>query len=484
MIRSLRSRIALGTTVATAAVVLVAAVAVWFAGRTLLWRTIDTKLLEREHNYLQNGIPVPMHPQANRDLENPTSSFLTQVLLADGTELHRSPTLPAGIDLRGVLASGAPAGSIVAIRLADGRPARGWWIDCRTRVFGPGAGGGGREALALAPSSQAVVAIQVYDMKAFSDELERLAWLLAAVWVSAVALSALVSAWLCGAVLRPVDRLSLAIQAVDPTSVGAPIIGAAVPPEMQVLVERLNDLFRRVEDAMRREKTTIANIAHELRTPIAGLRTTLEFAQARPSDPGARQVQDRCLRMVLQMQGMVANLLTMARLEAGQDVLRREPVDVVPLVQDCWEPLEPQAEQRQLQLVWQLPDHAICATAREQLRPILMNLFDNAVSYTPLGGAVSIRCTAGEGGLELVVANDTDGTLTDTSRIFEPFWRGDHARSGGTHCGLGLALVQRMARCLGAEVAAQADGPAKRFEIRLRLPASPAALPAPEFSAA
>ncbi len=322
MTSSLRSRIALGTTVATAVVVLVATVCVWFAAQALLLSNVDTKLRNHARNYHQAGVIIPGH-SAHEPQAVISGEFLLQVLTPNRVELHRSPTLAAGESLSPILDATSQPEDIVSLRLRE-RPVRGMWLRAAARAphehdLAQGKAGD--------LSGGEVLTLQAYDMTAPFSELTRLAWLLGSVWVGAVMLSALVSAWLCRAVLRPVDRLSQVIQGIEPVSMRGAITDDLVPPEMLPLVARLNELFARVEDAIAREKATIASIAHELRTPIAGLRTTLEVALARPSEPAVRQVQERCLGMVVQMQAMVSNLLTLARLEAGQEKLALEPVE-------------------------------------------------------------------------------------------------------------------------------------------------------------
>lgn len=465
MIASLRSRIALGTTVATAVVVLVAAVSVWFAGQAILWRTVDHRLDDHARAFDEHGVPIFERGHEAFGTGQAGGYFLLQVLRPDHREVLRSFTLTGSESLAPLL--DAPPRTIVDLRLASGRQVRGLWLPGmahRMHATGEDAAAGGTL------EGMPVVALEAYDTTAFHAELTRLGYLLAMVWVGAVALSALISVWLCRAVLRPVDRLSAVIERIDPERLDGTVADAPVPPEMRVLVTRLNELFVRVQDTMTREKATIASIAHELRTPIAGLRTTLEFALGRAADPGARQVQERCLALVVQMQAMVANLLTLARLEAGQEVLAREPVEMVGLLEACWEQVECAAVSRQLEVRWQLPERAVITSAREQLRSVLVNILDNAVSYTPVGKAITIVCALSGEQLALSVTNDTDGTLQAADRVFEPFWRGDRARSGGLHCGLGLALVQRLVRCLGGTVSATVPAGAARFELHLTLP--------------
>jgi signal transduction histidine kinase len=468
MISSLRGRIALGTTVATALVVLTAAVTVWLCSQAIFQRTIDSKLMDRTRSMQQRGVLIRTATwKEPLPAEIPTSNFLLQVLHSDLSELQRSPSMTPSESLVGLLRS--PMGQIVDLTMQDGRPVRGVWVQVQTRHFAPQSGASPSSEGDL---SQPVLALLVYDMSAIYGELHRLSWLLLATWIGAVILSALVSVWLCRAVLRPVNHLSQTIQDIDPTNLTARIDTDRVPVEMTVVFQRLNDLFDRVQGAINREKATIANIAHELRTPIAGLRTTLEFAMARQGDASARQVHDRCLGMVLQMQAMITNLLTLARLEAGQDAWHPEKVDIVDLLHETWDVMTPQARARKLNVVWSIPEHATLVSSREQLRLVVSNLLDNATSHTPAGGDIEIKACIEGAWMLLLVANATDGSLTDVASVFEPFWRGDKARSGGTHCGLGLALVQRLVRCLHGTIEAAVTTD-KRFMIRIQLPLAP-----------
>jgi len=270
-------------------------------------------------------------------------------------------------------------------------------------------------------------------------------------------------------VLRPVDRLSQAILTVDPVTLKPPISTSAAPDEILPVIERLNILFGKVESAFAHEKATIANIAHELRTPIAGLRTTLEFALAGAAAGAPLPIQEKCLAITIRMQAMIANLLTLARLEAGLETCERQPMDLSEAVRSTWELREQQAIDRALTVHWRLPASAMVDSAPEQLGMVLNNVLDNAVSHTPHRGVIEISITPRADTLVLDVVNTTDGSLVNLDKVFQPFWRGDHARSGGVHCGLGLALCQRIVALLGGSISAEIEQP-EQFRLRLVLP--------------
>ena len=478
--QSLRMRITLGTIASTAIVVSLSALCVWVAGRAVFTRTIEGKLIDRAVIWQERGIAVSSHLSHWRDVQAPDlppSSFMAQILDDQRHEIDHSPSMPTNESFVQILERGVPPGQVVALRLDDGRPYLCIWVKTFSRAPASPAGtplpAPGPPGLA----SQPLIALIAYDMSSFDNELTRLGWLLIGLWVAAVVLSAVISLWLCRAVLSPVRRLSQTIKDIDPSNLTARVGTDDVPVEMMEVLQRLNDLFTRVEMAIQREKTTIANIAHELRNPIAGLRTTLEFARARQCEAGAKQTQERCLVMVVQMQSMVGNLLTLARLEAGQETWLPEEVDVVHLLHATWELHASRASERALTIAWGGAESALITSSREQVRVIASNLLDNAVSYALGGSCITVSVMRLEGQLRLTMANPTDGTLRDASLVFRPFWRGDQARLVGTHCGLGLALVERIVRCLHGTIAAAVDSQGL-FTITLTLPThAPLAVP-------
>src|SRR5699024_6135343 len=123
------------------------------------------------------------------------------------------------------------------------------------------------------------------------------------------------------------------------------------------------------------EKTFLAAAAHELRTPLSGLRTTLEVALSRPRPAQAYyQPLHQCLDITQQMQSMIDNLLCLARMDAGQAAVKLEPVDLIDLLANCWQPLVARANERGLDADWQInpPVHR-ALTDRQKLRMVLQN---------------------------------------------------------------------------------------------------------------
>lgn len=470
---SLARRIVIAATLSTAGAVAVAGASMWLTMRATLLHTLDSELNERTQRMTQRGAwmlrPgggwrrfVPSEYQAEG------GTWFMQVMEAStGTELHRSPSLLEGQQLT-ALAPDPLDGTAITTRLADGR---------RVRLL----------AVNIAPPAnlqsppgnehdRPPVPAKVYlaaSTGTIDGQLHDLIVVLLGTWIVATGLAGAVSSWLSRTVLRPVRDLSSAITSAEPTRPGARIDLVDGPRELQPVVERLNELFARVEAAFQRERTTIADIAHELRTPVTVLRTTLEFSLAREHLPHSRDVQERCLRTAVHLQGLIGSLLMLARLEAGQEPLTAAPCDAARILDDCWEPLRERATARSMPLAWNVPAALPITTAADKLQIILSNLLDNAVSHGIDGGALTVDASASDGRMRIAVTNATGDQAIDADAIFTPFWRGDASRTGTAHSGLGLALARRIAKLLNGTL--QAAWHERRFTITLDLPLAPAA---------
>jgi two-component system, OmpR family, phosphate regulon sensor histidine kinase PhoR len=165
--------------------------------------------------------------------------------------------------------------------------------------------------------------------------------------------------------------------------------------------------------------------------------------------------------------------LQIARLESGQQSFELTNVPVAPLIDECAEQFAEIAATKQISLTAELCDRSLAAWADEEgVRTILTNLVDNAIKYTPNGGAVVIRAVPAAASLTLEVADTGIGIAEkDLARIFERFYRVDKARSrelGGT--GLGLSIVKHLAQSFGGNVSVESQLH-KGTTFRVELPA-------------
>ena len=285
--------------------------------------------------------------------------------------------------------------------------------------------------------------------------LEKVRLLLGVGGGCALVVLTLLAAWLVHRALGPLQSLSRDISRFP---VGGPSRFATPPhaAELEPVVERLNSLMERVGRTLARERGFAMGAAHELRTPLAGLRARLELALSRPrSAEEYRAELSEALHIEQGLESMVNHLLLLARLgQEGTGAFVLKPLAVGQFLRASWGEFFDRAEHRQLRVSIRVPDGGPELTTSEDLMALLIrNLLDNAVAYTPEGGRITIEAAPTAEAWEISVSNTNPGIVeADLPRMAEPFWRARRQESAqdGKHAGLGLALCHRIAAELGA----------------------------------
>jgi two-component system phosphate regulon sensor histidine kinase PhoR len=240
--------------------------------------------------------------------------------------------------------------------------------------------------------------------------------------------------------------------------------------QIMLVVQDLSEL-RRLE-MVRRE--FVANVSHELRTPLASLKALTETLQEGAiDDPQAAKMF--LGRMQVEVEGLsqlVQELLELSRIESGRVALRRETTDVVQLVRQAAERLQPQASRQGIGLTVQaepgLPELSIDG---DRVQQVIINLVHNAIKFTPPGGRVTVATRASPEGVEVSVSDTGVGiSPEDLPRIFERFYKGDRSRSGGG-TGLGLAIAKHTIQAHGGRIWAESTpGRGSTFTFLLPVP--------------
>lgn len=248
------------------------------------------------------------------------------------------------------------------------------------------------------------------------------------------------------------------------------VVSAAGAGADRAVVMVLHDITDRVRlERVRRD--FVANVSHELRTPVTGIQTMAEnLANGAMEDPSVAQhflghIQDSSRRLV----ALVDDLLDLARAESGQ-VRSLEKVQVSTTVKSVTSELEHGEKAARLNLISNVPTDLQVLANADSLRQIITNLIDNAIKYSPEGGAIEISAEGTDSFVVLHVADHGIGIPPeDHTRIFERFYRVDRARSreiGGT--GLGLSIVKHLTESLGGSVDVDsAPGRGSVFSVRL-----------------
>ena len=267
---------------------------------------------------------------------------------------------------------------------------------------------------------------------------------------------------------RPVQRMNeLASSFADGSDLSARI---DVNPEtdgneLHRLSITINGMLERLESAFKREQQFTSDAAHELRTPLNAIITQSEYALSRESADEKDEAVARILDTAEGMNHMVRQLLMLARLESGR-LERGELCQLDTLLAGVAEDLIPAAEERGMNLRAELVPCEIRAD-RAMLTRAVVNLLDNAVRYGRENGQISLSLTKDEQHVLISVKDDGPGLRPEElEHVFTRFWRADSSRAtAGT--GIGLALVDSIARAHGGSVTAHSGEPGVIFTIRL-----------------
>ncbi|MCC7412862.1 MAG: sensor histidine kinase N-terminal domain-containing protein [Gammaproteobacteria bacterium] len=249
--------------------------------------------------------------------------------------------------------------------------------------------------------------------------------------------------------LEPLNRLARAILQRDPARLD-PLPVRSVAVEVRPLVDNINRLFDRLRRVIDAERNFTADAAHELRTPLAGIKTQTQLAtrtrDAHTREHALAQIErgvDRATRLVEQ-------LLTLARFDPDSTPLQSVEIDPGDVLQTIVAELRPLAKAKGITLQMDVRERAWIRADRNALAILSRNLLDNAVRYTPKGGTVETGVSTGGGLVTLHVADSGPGVpAQERERVFDRFYRHTRQLPGS---GLGLSIVRRIAALEGAEI--------------------------------
>lgn len=284
--------------------------------------------------------------------------------------------------------------------------------------------------------------------------IERAARFLAVASCSLMMLTAVVLAWLLRRGLAPLEMLSASAAEITPRR---PLFhapqGAHAAAELSVLARALEGATQRLEDAFVRQQVFVHDAAHELKTAVTIVKSSLQLLASRPRTAreyarGLETCQDDCSRM----EELVQRMLQLARFEREPQV-KTTGCDVAEVARDVAAQMERIAEIRQVKVTVEAPPSLTALLSEDACSSMLANLMLNAVQYTPAGGMVTTRVLAAQ--TVMVEVSDTGRGITpeDLPHLFERFWRGDNSRARTTGgVGLGLSICKAIVDGCGGEI--------------------------------
>jgi two-component system heavy metal sensor histidine kinase CusS len=300
--------------------------------------------------------------------------------------------------------------------------------------------------------------IQVAQDRSADDRfLKQFAALLAAVLALGVVASAVIASKVTKRGLRPLGEMTRALKRVGPKQLHERVTAVGWPRELQPLAIAFDDMLDRLENSFTRLSQFSADLAHELRTPIANIRGETEVALTRPRTPEEyRAVIESTLAECQHLTHIVDNLLFLARTETAEGHLHCVTFDGRAAVEKIAAFYEPAAEEQKLTITCSgeadfFADEMLFGRA-------LSNLLENALHHTPAGGSILISI-ANRGAHSEISVKDTGSGIAPEHlpRVFDRFYRADSARSSDGS-GLGLALVKSIADLHGGSATIESEG--------------------------
>ncbi len=283
----------------------------------------------------------------------------------------------------------------------------------------------------------------------------------------------IIGGWfIIGIGLAPLRKLTNAVSRVNERDFHLNMDKSDLTVELVPIHDKLNQSLDALRIAFEREKEAIADISHELRTPVAGLLATLEVALRRPRTAEQYQTTlEECRAISKQLAQLVERVMTLAYLDADQTKVNRFETDAAALAEGCAAVIRPLSESQSLTFHTDIDGPTTLETDPDKLREVMINLLHNAVEYNRPGGQIELRVhSAKDGGAVVEVADTGIGMTTEVqAKIFERFYRADPSRTQtGIHAGLGLAIVKEYVNRLGGTIAVESEiGRGSTFRVTL-----------------
>ena len=257
--------------------------------------------------------------------------------------------------------------------------------------------------------------------------------------------------------LAPLSRLERAVSHRSHLDL-SPVEVRDVPAEVRPLVDEVNELMTRLGKTLDFQNRFIADAAHQLKTPVAGLKTQIELALREPDPERARHSLAQLYVSADRLSRLVRQLLTLARNEPGaMDALKLNALDLNAFALEISMEWAPQAIRNGVDLGFEGGDAVVINAEPDRLRELINNLIDNAVRYSRQGGRVTVAVSRGDEGNGLLSISDDGPSIPpeERTRIFERFHRllGGHTEGSG----LGLAIVSEIASLHGARITLEED---------------------------
>jgi heavy metal sensor kinase len=357
-----------------------------------------------------------------------TNGYFYVIWRRDGQELSRSANAPADIEI--------PVREGPLPRPGDAPGPRP--LEVRGKY---------REAAAFTPPGEIV--LTGHSIARELGELRLTAFQLTGVGSAIFLLGILGGWWIVSRAIRPISDISTAAVKISGGDLSQRINVAETESELGRLATVLNSTFARLDTAFTQQRQFTSDAAHELRTPISVMLTQTQTTLNRERSAGEyREAIESCQRAAQRMRRLIESLLELAKLDAGQQPMKRLQFDLGQTARDCAAMVGPLAEQRHVKISCDVPA-LNCMGDSDRLSQVVTNLVTNAINYNKENGEVRIGGSIKNGSVILTVTDSGIGiSPEDVAHVFDRFYRADKSRSTRS-TGLGLAISKAIVEAHG-----------------------------------
>lgn len=305
-------------------------------------------------------------------------------------------------------------------------------------------------------------------------DIARMTRIIAPVGIAIFLLAPLGGFFLASRAIEPLQRIITTTERLRPSHLDERLTIRGVEDELDQLAHKINQFLDQIADHLTMHREFLANAAHELRSPLAAIQSSVEVTLQKPRSREDYEellysIDDECHHL-----GQLVNqLLVLAASEAGVLEVRREPVRLDMLVRQAGDMFEAVADERGLTLDYWANEPVVVDADPHQMRQVVTNLIDNAIKFTPRGGRVEVRLDGSDRRQVRLTVSDTGIGISpiDLPRIFDRFFRADKSRQRGTEIqgsGLGLSICQSIVTAHRGTINVKSEpGKGTTFEVLL-----------------
>lgn len=369
--------------------------------------------------------------QAGMFDESDTNGFYYVIWRRDGTELAHSSNAPAGLSMPIREGPPSPPGAGPALQVLRFR-------------------GSLRESALFTPPGEIILVGHMIVPEL--DDLRHTTLGLLGIGAAILLLGILGGWWLVSRAIRPIDDISATAVRISSGDLSQRINVAETESELGRLASVLNSTFARLDAAFAQQRQFTSDAAHELRTPVSVMLTQAQTALNRERSAAEyREAVESCQRAAQRMRRLIESLLELARLDAGQQPMKRMQFDLAQTARDCATLVSPLAEGRHVKMLFEAPP-LNCVGDPDRLSQVITNLLTNAIAYNKDNGEVRINGAAKNGSVILTVSDTGIGiSAEDIPHLFDRFYRVDKSRTSG-NTGLGLAISKAIVEAHGGAI--------------------------------